>query len=477
MRAVGYLRGLPERSLAAQYRAYLDYCERHGLEVGAAFTEAELGERRPASGRGRAASGQRRAAPGERRAASGDAPQLRRLLRQLREQQRGQQGAFTVVVVAELAVLGASATEQGRRYLQLEALGLPLRLADGGDPDRALIAAWQDRGDDERRRERVRTAMRRRALRGEALGRPPYGYRVVEHRLQAEPHEAEVVRDIFRLARLEGLGVRRIARSLNERGWRTRRAQPWSMVSVRSILRNPVYTGTYRRLDVVVTRAHEALVPRADFEAVQAALDARRTSVGEQHRHEYLLGGLARCGYCGNRMIGVTRGDEAHERVAYQCESRQNQSRCDYHTRRSDEIETAVRAELAAARSEALVPTGSTREADAEAVRARRRALRRELEQQLERRAAGQWTAEQLRRRAAETVLADLEAETHEAAHERGRREDGDGALRRAALEEARQRLAGDWDALSYGVRRALLREVVAAVVVTDEELRVELAR
>ena len=123
------------------------------------------------------------------------------------------------------------------------------------------------------------------------------------------------------------------------------------------------------------------------------------------------------------------------------------------------------------------MPARSTREADAEAVRARRRALRRELEQQLERRAAGQWTAEQLRRRAAETVLADLEAETHEAAQERGRREDGDGALRRAALEEARQRLAGDWDALSYGVRRALLREVVAAVVVTDDELRVELAR
>ena len=135
MRAVGYLRGLPERSLEAQYRAYLDYCERHGLEAGAAFTEAELSERRSASGRGRAASGQRHSV-------SSDAPQLRRLLRQL----RGQQGAFTVVVVAELAVLGASATEQGRRYLQLEALGLPLRLADGGDPDRALIVAWQDRG-------------------------------------------------------------------------------------------------------------------------------------------------------------------------------------------------------------------------------------------------------------------------------------------------------------------------------------------
>ena len=467
MRAVGYLRSLPERSLAAQYHAYLDYCERNGLEVGPAFTEAELG----AGHRGQPASG--------------DAPQLRRLLRQLDEQQR----AFTVVVIAELAVLGPSAYEQGRRYLQLEALGLPLRLTDGANPDRALIAAWQQRGDGERRRERVRTAMRRHALRGEALGRPPYGYRVVDHHLQAEPHEAEVVREIFRLARVESLGVRRIARSLSERGWRTRRAQPWSMVSVRSILRNPVYTGTYRRLDVVVPRAHEALVPRADFDRVQAALDARRTSSGEQHRHEYLLGGLARCGSCGNRMIGVTRGEAGHERVSYQCESRQNQSRCDYHTRRAGELEAAIRAELSAAvaaaeaapRPSADSPIEATADAEAEAVRARRQALRRELrrelEQQIERRAAGQWTAQQLRRRAAETVLADLEAETAEAAQERRRREEGDEALRRAALAEARRHLAEDWDELSYGVRRALLREVVAAVVVSDDELRVELAR
>ena len=470
MRAVGYLRGLPELSLAVQHRAYLDSCERDGLEVGPAFTEAEFGA-------GDAGDARDAGQP-----ASGDAPQLRRLLRQ-------QQHPFTVVVIAELAVLGTGAYEQARRYLQLEALGLPLRLAGGGDPDRALIAAWRGRGDGERRRERVRTAMRRHALRGEALGRPPYGYHVVDHHLEAEPHEAEVVREMFRLARVESLGVRRIARTLSERGWRTRRAQPWSMVSVRSILRNPVYTGTYRRLDVVVPRAHEALVPRAQFDRVQAALDGRRTSVGKQHRHEYLLGGLARCGSCGNRMIGVTRGDEAHERVAYQCESRQNLSRCNYHTRRSGEIEMAIRAALAASPTGAETapparvgaPPGPAAEAEAGAVRARRRGLRREIEQQIERRAAGQWTAQQLRQRAAATVLADLEAETVEAARQHQRRAAGDEASeeepRRAALAEARQHLAEHWDTLSYGVRRALLREVVAAVVVTDDELRVELAR
>ncbi|MDA1062087.1 MAG: hypothetical protein O2895_04160, partial [Chloroflexi bacterium] len=111
-------------------------------------------------------------------------------------------------------------------------------------------------------------------------------------------------------------------------------------------------------------------------------------------------------------------------------------------------------------------------------------------------------TAAQLRSRAAQPALADLDAEIAEAAWERqnriavsaagsagnqagnqaqrdeAQRDDAqrDEALRKAALARARQYLAEDWDALSYEVRRALLREVVAAVVVTDDELRVELA-
>ena len=456
MRAVGYLRGLPGLTLEAQYRAYLGYCERHGLEAGPAFTEAAR-EGRHRAGRGHS-----------------DAPQLRRLLRQLREQQR----AFTVVVAADLRVLGDQVGEQARRYLQLEALGLPLRLADEREAGAALLDAWRDRGSDERRRERVREAMRRRALRGEALGRPPYGYRIEDRRLVPHPDEAPVVREMVRLALVDDFGVRRIARRLNEEGRRTRRSEPWSMVSVRSILRNPVYTGTYRRLDVVVPGAHEPLVPREHFEALQERLAARRTSHGEQRRHRYLLAGLVRCGHCGNRMIGVTRRHDGRERVSYQCESRQNQSRCEYHTRRAEELEAALREQLAAPPPGApATPEGGRDAEGASSLDAKRRALRRDLERQFERRVSGQWTAEQLRRLSAPVVLADLEAEKRAAGAARHRRDAAGAARRSAGLEEARLRLAHDWEALSYEVRRALLQQVVATAVVSDGELRVELAR
>ena len=456
MRAVGYLRGLPELTLEAQYRAYLAYCEREGLAVGPAFTEA------PFDGGHRSAA--------ERR----DAPQLRRLLRQLGEQPR----AFTVVVAAGLRVLGDRVHDQARRYLQLEASGLPLRLADGRSPDDALLDAWEKRGGDERRRERTREAMRARALRGEALGRPPYGYAIEEQQLVPHHDEAPVVREMVRLALAEDYGVRRIAQWLNEEGHRTRRDQPWSMVSVRSILRNPVYTGTYRRLDVVVPGAHEALVPRGRFEEVQHRLEARRTSHGEQRRHRYLLAGLARCGHCGNRMIGVTRELAGRERVRYQCESRQNQSRCDYHTRHADELEGAVREQLAAAGPPSEpAPPDAAEAISAQATLARRRTLQRELERGIERRVSGQWTAEQLRQRSAPLVLEDLAVEERAQRLARHRIAADDAALRRAGLEEARRRLAEDWDALSFEVRSALLHELVAEIVVSDDELRVELAR
>ena len=58
------------------------------------------------------------------------------------------------------------------------------------------------------------------------------------------------MRYIFRLYLKDGLGIRRIARRLNEEGLRTRRDGLWSMVTVRDILRNRAYVGTYSRFGV-----------------------------------------------------------------------------------------------------------------------------------------------------------------------------------------------------------------------------------
>lgn len=457
MQAVSYLRALPDCSLEAQQRAFLAECAAAGLQVGPTFTETDPTPSVPG-------------APA--------APEFRHMLRTLLADQRG----FAVVMVADLRVLGESVREQARRYLQLEALGLPLRLTGGGDVDAAVVEAWTARGGSERRREQVLAGMRQRALRGEVLGRAPYGYRVVDRHLRVQPEEAAVVREIFDRCLARGEGVRVIARALNEAGHRTRLGGAWSMVSVRGVLRNPVYTGTYRRLGVLVPGEHEPLITRDQFAAVQERLAARRTSFATQERGEYLLAGLATCGYCGNHLIGVRRASRARASgggpqpalIYYQCESRTNQSRCDYHTRRAEDLETAVRAQLAQPANVALPASAPTTLPEI-ATDAHREGLRRRLDALLERRARGEWTADRLRKEGGALALADLEAEEAAEVVARRRADVIDAAGRQRAQGAARTRLVRLWDALPFAERRRLLRQVVAGIVVTDESVQVTL--
>jgi len=405
--------------------------------------------------------------------------ELRRMLRELAAEPRPD----TEVVIARLAVLGTTVREQARRYLQLAALSIPLAIADGTDPAEALLAAWDERDPSERRREQVRQGMRERALRGEVLGRAPYGYRVAGRHLVADPEEAAVVREAFRSYLDDGEGVRRITQALNAAGLRTRRGGPWSIVSVRGLLRNPAYTGTYRRLSIVVPAEHEALVSREQFQRVQERLAARRTSFGTQHRGEYLLAGLARCGYCGNHLIGMRRSravagaSKPQVYRYYQCESRTNQSRCDYHTRRADELERRVRAFLRLASPPAqLAGAGAAPRDDAlERVRARRRSLRRQLDVLLERHASGEWSAARLREEASTLALLDLQAEDEEALLE-ARDTPVDHLRRHGELAAARRRLVRDWSRLPFTEQRDLLRRVMTGIVVTDDAIRLELA-
>jgi len=453
MQAVCYMRAIPLIPLAEQERLFFDACARHGLNPGQLFQEE---------------------------ADASAAPQFRRMLREL----GAGRPRLTTVVVGSLSVLGATAREQARRYLQLQALSIPLQIADGSDPETALLSSWLTRDARERRRDQVREGMRQRALRGEVLGRAPYGYRVVDRHLRIDPVEGEVVREIFRRYLDEGEGVRIIARRLNDAGVPTRRGGAWSMVGVRGVLRNPVYTGTYRRLGVVVATEHEALVTRSRFRATQERLAQRRTSGGAQGRARYVLSGLARCGYCGNSLIGVRRvrntgrpEDTPVVYTYYQCESRAKQSGCAYHTRRASDLEEIVRQRV----REGPPPGVASEEhrgdeGELRRLLSRRNGIRRRLDAFIERYARGEWTAERLRGEAAALALEDLAAEERAETLEARRQSALAGKMRTSHLERQRTKVAEEWDDLGLEERRDLLREVVASIVVTDEDVRVEFA-
>ena len=463
MKAVGYFREAAGggESVGRQNRRFLDHCEAQGYEVATTFAEE-----------------------------GGRSGAFAQLIDYLKRPEKG----FMLVVTPSPATLADDAVVGAARCLQIERLGAKVQFIDAADDADALgiiVKSWSSGRDDEMR-EKVRSALKRKAVRGEVLGRPPYGYRVgPRNRLALVDDEAVVVRYIFRLYLQEGLGIRLIARRLNEEGLRTRRNRPWSMVSIRDILRNRAYLGTYQRLGVRVPGTHPALVSPEDFRRVQERLSDRRTNYSPRTVGSFLLSGLVVCESCGNRMIGVsrrqswTRRRDGSEQVAsyryYQCGSRTNQGICSYNTQRADELEEEVRRQLGGIDPRQLATAGDDGaviaqwQAEARRLRERLQQVDRRLGRQLEAAANDALSTDKLRsqglalaeeRLKGEDDLHDAEwrAEHYASAAERRR-------TRNAALEL----LVLQWETHSVAERQQLLRELVEHVSVGESGVRLSL--
>jgi site-specific DNA recombinase len=465
-KAVGYFRengatGTP--TMAEQHRQFVDYCRTQHYEIDGTFLEPKAG--------------------------AAERPGFRQLVHYLRGHEPG-----SVVVVSSIDRLGRDMREAARAYFQLTGLGAEVvSLTGGEDATSTLVQGWRGREGSERLGERVRAAMRRKAVKGEALGRPPFGYKVgLRHRLEPVPDEAALVRYIFRLYTQEGqgLGIRLIARRLNEEGYRTRRDGNWSMVTIRDILRNRVYLGTYARFGVRVPGSHTALISPEEFRKAQERMAMRRTAGGPRTVNPYLLAGLAHCGYCGNRMIGVTRrqswtrkadgGTSSAEYRYYQCGSRTNQSVCDYHTRPAAELDNEVR--LAAADALERLVQGETQAIggghqldDPKRLRTRLRQLDRRLEQYLDAASGGRISPERLRLLSTELAQQQLEVEDALAEVNRRTRERQARTERLQVQQEQIHQLREEWDSLDFPARQVLIRDVLQRVNVKDDGIEVVL--
>jgi site-specific DNA recombinase len=463
MRAVGYFRETKFHTLFEQSESFLAFCKDNGFEAAAAFLD-------PAS--------------------TVDLQGFRQMLDFVRGQ--GTQG-FVLVAVSDLMSLGGAPTEAVRRYFQLACLGVPIvSVNNGADMKGELLEVWTRHRENGGIAERVRAAMRRKAVKGEALGRPPYGYRVGSRRkLVIVPEEGSVVRYIFRLYLKDGLGIRRIARRLNEEELRTRKGGLWSMVTVRDILRNRAYVGTYSRFGVRVPASHNPLIQQDDFERVQERLDQRRPATDSRKMSPFLLSGITYCGYCGNKMIGVTRKQRWQRRSDgtvrtaqyryYQCESRTNRSLCDYHTRRAEDLEGEVHRSLKVRSGSILKPArngkenGSDVETQVRRLKEKSRRLDRRLEECLDSAVSGRLDQEKLAAAALGIAAEQLQLEERLAEAHRLSEVRESEAKRRREQEQLMRRLRTEWNALAFGERQDLIRELLGRIVVKDDGIEMVL--
>ncbi|MBF0778700.1 recombinase family protein [Streptococcus cuniculi] len=145
------------------------------------------------------------------------------------------------------------------------------------------------------------------------------GYDVDENgSLIVNPEEALIVREIFSLY-LEGNGTHRIAKQLNEQGVATVTGAKWHDTTIRHMLSNEKYKGSVllqkyfhdgvngpKKLNkgqleqYLIEDNHEAIISKADWQAVQDKLSSRKWQQGRNKTYRFT--GLLKCQHCGSTL-------------------------------------------------------------------------------------------------------------------------------------------------------------------------------
>ena len=380
-------------------------------------------------------------------------------------------GSSFLAVIPDARHLGHDLESVARAVVELEATGAKVTCADEEYPD-PLQNALQRlgvKGVSRTRSASIKESMKNRALKGQGLGKPPFGYRNGSSgTLEVVEEEAPVVELLYRLYTKDGLGLRLIAQRLNERGITTRRGGKWNMVTIRDILRNPTYMGTYTRFGLRLPKSHSAIISPEVFRMAQGQTRSRRPVGRVSSREPFLLSGLAYCGYCGNKMMGVTRrqawkrkdgGRASGVYRYYQCQSRNNLSVCGYHTWRAPVLEGTVSAQLRhALRNETHDTEGSRlrhqTERNRDMWRKRVSNAERRFVQALHRAARGEASVEDLGR-----YLVDLDT-VRDGSKNSGKAVDVDAVM-------------ADWESLDFATRRGFLTEHLDRIVVRDDTVEV----
>lgn len=209
----------------------------------------------------------------------------------------------------------------------------------------------------------VKKGLKENALKAKHNGGPtPFGYNLDKDKnLIINEYEALAVKKIFDLY-LVGYGYTNIAHSLNEQGISTRLGRKFSKISIRDILMNEKYTGTYvygRRADgktldkinpdekiIRIPDAHPRIISPDVFKVIQEKMKSETKGAGPRMRKEvYLLTGKLFCGECGSAYTGIgymTGKNRENKYYQYGCVGRKKNKSCSNKSIRKDQIEEYV---------------------------------------------------------------------------------------------------------------------------------------
>ncbi|RJO61791.1 MAG: recombinase family protein [Dehalococcoidia bacterium] len=168
-------------------------------------------------------------------------------------------GKFKILLVFKADRLSRKSFEYPLVLWQLHNLGVDviavadapggklLKVEDQYDKLIRFVEGWQAETESKNTSIRVSNSMREHAKAGRwSGGRPPYGFKLSEIKnslpLQIDEYEKSVLELICDLYE-EGMGGKRVANELSERGYRTKMGRMWTGDRVRSVILNPIIAG------------------------------------------------------------------------------------------------------------------------------------------------------------------------------------------------------------------------------------------
>lgn len=219
--------------------------------------------------------------------------------------------------------------------------------------------------------ENVKMGMKQRARTGKWNGGLVLGYKSVQSEddenkteLIIVEEEAATVRLIFQLYS-EGKGLKSISNYMNSHGYRSKKGNLFSIITIKEILMNPLYAGTIRynlrenwnekrrrginKNPIIVDGQHDAIISKELWDKVQEIYSQKSQKPQRVFAGSYPLSGILKCPVCGSSMVAgrskkKNKNGTCKIHRYYYCGAWRNKglSACNPNAIRADEIEQQV---------------------------------------------------------------------------------------------------------------------------------------
>lgn len=255
-------------------------------------------------------------------------------------------GQFDILIVREIDRLSRSLAKQliVEEDLRRHNVSIEYVLADyENTPEgnlnkhlRATIAEYER----EKIRERIIRGRYNKARAGYVVphkGLSPYAYELVNqgkgYQFAIVEEQAQVVRMMFQWYVIgdesgDKLSLEQMAKRLNKMGIATQNNKKWIPSTIRGLLKNETYAGTWhygkKSKNECIPVEVPAIIERALWEQAQEQLEKNKQYAKRNRREgQYLLSSLCTCGHCQGNMRGKTRKHDDREYVYYLCDNRE----------------------------------------------------------------------------------------------------------------------------------------------------------